>query len=70
TPQAQVKLQECWALEEHPSLCEGQLPLTLSLSPPKGKAIATTTDWPKFLLREWRKHRPIMQKKFPGHVWR
>ena len=70
SPEAQVKLQECWTLEEHPTLCEGRLPVLLNLSPPKGKVIATTTDWPHFLTREWRKHRPIMQKKFPGHVWR
>jgi len=70
SPEAQVKLQECWALEEHPTLCEGRLPVLLKLTPPKGKIVATTTDWPRFLAREWRKHRPIMQRKFPGHVWR
>jgi len=70
TPETQVKLLDCWSLEEHPTLCEGRLPITLKLSPPKGKALTTTTDWPRFLLREWRKHRPIMQRKFPGHVWR
>ena len=70
TPEAQVKLQECWALEEHPTLCEGRLPVLLNLSPPKGKVIATTNDWPHFLAREWPKHRPTVAKKFPGHVWR
>ncbi|MGJ8697205.1 MAG: ATP-dependent helicase HrpB [Verrucomicrobiaceae bacterium] len=70
TPEAQVKIQECWALEEHPTICEGQLPVLLKLCDPNGKKIATTTDWPRFLLREWRKHRPLLQRKFPGHVWR
>ncbi|MFT6179865.1 MAG: ATP-dependent helicase HrpB [Akkermansiaceae bacterium] len=70
SPETQVKLQECWALEDHPSLCEGRLPVILKLSPPKGKVLTTTTDWPRFLAREWPKHRPIMQRKFPGHVWR
>ncbi len=70
SPEAQVKIQECWALEEHPSLCEGRLPVLLKLCDPNGKKIATTTDWPRFLAREWRKHRPLVERKFPGHVWR
>ncbi|MGJ8724772.1 MAG: ATP-dependent RNA helicase [Roseibacillus sp.] len=70
SPEAQVKLQDCWALEEHPSLCEGRLPVLLKLCDPKGKKVATTTDWPHFLAREWRKYRPTVAKKFPGHVWR
>ena len=70
SPETQVKLQECWALAEHPTLCEGRLPVLLKLCTPSGKVIATTTDWTRFLAREWRKHRPIMEKKFPGHVWR
>lgn len=69
-PEAQVKLQECYALKEHPSLCEGRLPMLLSLCTPDGKRLATTTDWPHFLAREWPRHRPTVARKFPGHVWR
>jgi ATP-dependent helicase HrpB len=70
SPEAQVKLQECYALKEHPSLCEGRLPVLLNLCTPDGKRLATTTDWPHFLAREWPRHRPTVAKKFPGHVWR
>ncbi len=70
TPEAQVKLQECFALKEHPTLCEGRLPVLLSLCTPDGKRLATTTDWPTFLTREWPKHRATVAKKFPGHLWR
>jgi ATP-dependent helicase HrpB len=70
TPEAQVKIQDCWSIEEHPAICEGQLPVTLILCDPNGKKVATTNDWPRFLAREWKKHRPALQKKFPGHVWR
>jgi ATP-dependent helicase HrpB len=70
SPEAQVKLKECWGLEEHPSLCEGRLPVLLKLCTPDGKRLATTTDWPHFLAREWPKHRPTVARKFPGHVWR
>ena len=70
TPEAQVKLQDCYALKEHPSVCEGRLPVLLNLCTPDGKRLATTTDWPHFLAREWPKLRPTVVKKFPGHVWR
>jgi ATP-dependent helicase HrpB len=70
TPEAQVKLQECFGLKEHPSLCEGRLPLLLHLCTPDGKRLASTTDWPHFLAREWPRLRPTVARKFPGHVWR
>jgi ATP-dependent helicase HrpB len=70
TPEAQVKLQECFSLIEHPTLCEGRLPVTLSLHTPDGKRLASTTDWPKFQEREWPKHRQAVAKKFTSVLWR
>jgi ATP-dependent helicase HrpB len=70
SPEAQVKLQECFTLREHPCLCEGRLPVLLCLCTPDGKRLESTTDWPQFLAREWPKHRQTVAKKFPGHVWR
>ncbi len=70
TPEAQVKLQECFALQDHPTLCEGRLPMQLQLCTPDGKRLATTTDWPTFLAREWPKHRQAVAKKFPSVMWR
>jgi ATP-dependent helicase HrpB len=70
SPEAQVKLQECFALKEHPSLCEGRLPVLLSLCTPDGKRLASTTDWPTFRVREWPKHRQAVAKKFPSVLWR
>ena len=70
TPEAQVKLQDCFALTTHPTLCEGRLPVILSLHTPDGKRLASTTDWPKFQEREWPKHRQAVAKKFSGLLWR
>lgn len=70
TPEAQVKLQDCFALTAHPTLCEGRLPVTLSLHTPDGKRLASTTDWPKFQEREWPKHRQAVAKKFTSVLWR
>ncbi|MES2707296.1 MAG: ATP-dependent helicase C-terminal domain-containing protein [Verrucomicrobiota bacterium] len=69
-PEAQAKLQECFTLKEHPTLCEGRLPVLLTLLTPDNKRLTTTTDWPRFLTREWPKHRQTVAKKFPGHLWR
>lgn len=70
TPEAQVKLHECFALTGHPTLCEGRLPVQLILCTPDGKKLATTTDWPAFVAREWPKHRQAVAKKFSGVLWR
>ncbi len=70
TPEAQVKLQDCFTLTAHPTLCEGRLPVTLSLHTPDGKRLASTTDWPKFQEREWPKHRQAVAKKFTSVLWR
>ncbi|MES2596630.1 MAG: ATP-dependent RNA helicase [Verrucomicrobiota bacterium] len=70
SPEVQVKLYECFALKDHPTLCEGRLPVHLILCTPDGKRLASTTDWPAFLTREWPKHRQAVAKKFPGVLWR
>ena len=69
-PEAQVKLQECFDLKEHPTLCEGRLPVQLALCTPDGKRLATTTDWPTFRTREWPKLKQSVAKKFPAILWR
>jgi ATP-dependent helicase HrpB len=70
TPEAQVKLQECFALTAHPTLCEGRLPVQLQLCTPDSKRLASTSDWPAFVIREWPKHRQAVAKKFPSVLWR
>jgi ATP-dependent helicase HrpB len=65
-----VKLQDSFALTAPPTLCEGRLPVLLSLHTPDGKRLASTTDWPKFQEREWPKHRQAVAKKFSGVLWR
>lgn len=69
TPEAQVKLKDCFNLEEHPAICEGRLPVVLNLSTPDGKRLASTTDWAHFRARELPKHRKVLAQKFPGHPW-
>jgi len=69
-PEAQVKIQECFTGTDHPTLCEGRIPVHLTLCTPDGKRLAATRDWPAFLAREWPKHRQAVAKKFTGVLWR
>ncbi len=68
-PELQVKLTECFALKEHPHLCEGKLPVKLWLCAPDGKRIEATFNWPAFKANTYPKLRSGLQKKYPGMTW-
>jgi ATP-dependent helicase HrpB len=68
-PELQVKLPECFALKEHPLLCEGKLSVKLWLATPDGKRLDSTFDWPAFKSSVYPKLKPALQKKFPGTIW-
>jgi ATP-dependent helicase HrpB len=69
SPEAQVKLQECFALKEHPHICEGKLPVKLWLCTPDGKRLDSTFNWLSFKTNTYPKLKPALQKKFPGFLW-
>jgi len=66
SPEAQVKLQECFKLEFHPLVCEGAVPVKLWLCTPDGKRLAGTCDWLHWKANEWPKQKAAVQKKFPS----
>jgi ATP-dependent helicase HrpB len=68
-PELQVKLTECFALKEHPRICENKLPVKLWLCAPDGKRIESTLNWPAFKTSSYPKLKPALQKKYPGTVW-
>ncbi len=68
-PELQVKLHECFALKEHPRICEGKLAVKLWLCAPDGKRIESTLNWPAFKTSGYPKLKPALQKKYPGTVW-
>ncbi len=68
-PELQVKLTECFALKEHPRICEGNLPVKLWLCAPDGKRIESTFNWPAFKANNYPKLKPALQKKYPGTTW-
>jgi ATP-dependent helicase HrpB len=69
SPELQVKLTECFALKEHPHICEGKLPVKLWLCAPDGKRLEATFNWPAFKTNSYPKLKPALQKKYPGMTW-
>jgi ATP-dependent helicase HrpB len=68
-PELQVKLHECFALKEHPRICEGRLPVKLWLCAPDGKRLEATSNWPAFKVTTYPKLKSALQKKYPGVPW-
>jgi ATP-dependent helicase HrpB len=68
-PELQVKLTECFAVKEHPHICEGKVPVKLWLTTPDGKRLDATYNWPAFRANSYPKIKPALQKKFPGNTW-
>jgi ATP-dependent helicase HrpB len=69
SPEVQVKLHECFALKEHPHICEGRVPVKIWLAAPDGKRIEATFNWPAFRSNSYPKLKPALQKKFPAVLW-
>ncbi|HVM46984.1 MAG TPA: ATP-dependent helicase C-terminal domain-containing protein, partial [Candidatus Acidoferrum sp.] len=68
-PELQVKLHECFALREHPHICEGRLPVKLWLCAPDAKRLEATFNWPAFKANSYPKLKPTLLKKYPGIPW-
>ncbi len=68
-PELQVKLQECFALAQHPRICERRVPVKLWLCAPDGKRLEATANWPAFKTSRYPAFRPTLLKKYPGVPW-
>jgi ATP-dependent helicase HrpB len=68
-PELSVKLHECFPLREHPSLCEGRVPVRLRLCAPDGKPLEATVNWPAFRANAYPKLKAGLQRKHPGFTW-
>ncbi len=69
SPELQAKLHECFGLGEHPSICEGRVPIRFWLCAPDGKRLEATCNWPAFKANSYPKIKPALQKKYPGLAW-
>ncbi|WP_434053569.1 MAG: ATP-dependent helicase HrpB [Roseibium sp.] len=68
-PTLSIRVQELFGLKEHPSVCDGQLPLILELLSPAQRPIQVTRDLPGFWAGSWADVKADMKGRYPKHPW-
>lgn len=68
-PEASVRLTECFAVKEHPTLAEGRVAVQLILQAPDQKRLAVTTDFPAWRLKSYPAMRASLRAKFASFPW-
>jgi len=68
-PELQVKLHECFCLQEQPTICEARLPVRLWLCGPDGKRLEATSNWPSFKKTSYPKLKANLQRTYLGVSW-
>jgi ATP-dependent helicase HrpB len=68
-PMVEVRAQALFGLAQHPTVANGQVPLTLAITSPAGRPIQTTKDLPGFWSGSWRDVAKDMRGRYPKHPW-
>ena len=68
-PALDVRLQELFGLDKHPSVAGGRVPLTLRLLSPAHRPVQTTKDLPGFWRGSYASVRADMRGRYPKHPW-
>lgn len=68
-PSLSIRVQELFGLTEHPSVCDGKLPLILELLSPAQRPIQVTKDLPGFWAGSWADVKADMKGRYPKHPW-
>jgi ATP-dependent helicase HrpB len=68
-PALDVRLQEMFGQDKHPSVCDGRAPLTLRLLSPAHRPVQTTKDLPGFWRGSYAVVRSEMRGRYPKHPW-
>jgi ATP-dependent helicase HrpB len=68
-PVLAIRVQELFGLGRHPTVGDGDVPLTLELLSPAHRPIQTTRDLPGFWRGSWADVRADMRGRYPKHVW-
>ena len=68
-PRIEIRVQELFGLNAHPSVAGGRVPLTLALLSPARRPIQTTKDLPGFWKGSWADVRKDMRGRYPRHPW-
>ncbi len=68
-PALDVRLQEMFGMDRHPSVAGGRTPLTLRLLSPAHRPVQTTKDLPGFWRGSYAAVRSEMRGRYPKHPW-
>lgn len=68
-PALDVRLQELFGMDKHPSVAGGCVPLTLRLLSPAHRPVQTTKDLPGFWRGSYAAVRSEMRGRYPKHPW-
>lgn len=68
-PVLSVRVQELFGLDRHPSVGEGQTPLSLHLLSPAHRPVQVTRDLPGFWRGSYAAVRVEMKARYPKHPW-
>ena len=68
-PAVELRVQELYGLDRHPSVAGGRIPLTLVLLSPAHRPIQTTRDLPGFWRGSWKDVAKDMRGRYPRHLW-
>jgi len=68
-PTLSIRVQELFGLRDHPSVCDGKLPLILELLSPAQRPIQITKDLPGFWSGSWADVKADMKGLYPKHPW-
>ena len=68
-PLVSVRVQDLYGLTTHPTICDGRVPMTLSLLSPAQRPVAITKDLPGFWAGSYSDMRKDMKGRYPKHNW-
>lgn len=68
-PALEVRVQELFGLDKHPSVAGGKVPLLLVLLSPAHRPIQTTRDLPGFWRGSWKDVAKDLKGRYPRHYW-
>jgi ATP-dependent helicase HrpB len=68
-PRLEVRVQELFGLDRHPTVAGGRAPLTLALLSPARRPVQVTKDLPGFWTGSWKAVRAEMRGRYPRHPW-
>jgi ATP-dependent helicase HrpB len=68
-PALDVRLQEMFGQDKHPSIASGRVPLSLRLLSPAHRPVQTTKDLPGFWRGSYAAVRSEMRGRYPKHPW-